>query len=102
LRTRLKQLSDVWGPFDSVLYENRDRFNHEIVCTRNHLTHYENDPDCRIFEQRSLSSINIIILSIFQIILLSYNGIPKLDAFRIVRKHNGRALADAVKTVYPS
>ena len=41
LRTRLKQLSNIWGPLDPLLYENTIELNHNIVCTRNYLTHYE-------------------------------------------------------------
>lgn len=41
LRTRLKQLSNVWDSLDPLLYENKDEFNNYIVCTRNYLTHYE-------------------------------------------------------------
>lgn len=100
LRTRLKQLSDVWGSLDPLLYENKEKFNNYIVCTRNYLTHYEKSPDCRVFEGYQLAPINIIIHSLFLIVLLAHMGIPKLDAFRIVRKHNGRALTSAIKEVF--
>lgn len=100
LRTRLKQLSNVWGSLDPLLYENRDSFNHDIVCTRNYLTHYEKSPDCRVFEGDDLAYANIIIHSLFLIVLITHMGIPKLDAFRIVWEHNSTALTNAMTRVF--
>lgn len=100
LRTRLKQLSNIWGPFNPLLYENKDEFNNYIVFTRNYLTHYEKDPGCRVFEGEYLIPINIIIHSLFLIVLLTHMGIPKLDAFRIVQKHNGKALSKAINEIF--
>jgi len=101
LRTRLKQLSnDIWRPLNSLLYENSDIFNNYIVNSRNYLTHYEKDPSCRVFEGKDLIPINIIIHSLFLIVLLIHMGIPKLDAFRIVQKHNGKALTNAINGIF--
>jgi hypothetical protein len=95
LRTRLKQLSSIWGSLDPLpgFYENTNDFINNIVFTRNYLTHYEKAAGCRVFEGNDLISINVILKSIFLIILLTHMGIPKLDAFRIVRRLNGNSLA---------
>jgi hypothetical protein len=100
LRTRLKQLSnDIWGSFDAKIYVNRDRFINDIVCTRNYLTHYEKDPGmiCRVFEGTDLNYVNIILKSLFIIVLLTHMGIPKQDAFRIVRK---QSLTNAINEIF--
>lgn len=105
LRTRLKQLLIVWGPLYSSSDENLIEFNHNVVCTRNYLTHYEKAPDCRVFEGDCLILINLILKSILLIILLTHMGIPKLDAFRVVRKYNKRynnnnALENAINGIF--
>jgi hypothetical protein len=101
LRTRLKQMSnDIWGPLDPLLYENKNKFNNYVVCTRNYLTHYENDPDCRVFRGKELININLVLQSIFLVTMLTHMGVPKLDAFRIVKRHNGRALAKALNEIF--
>lgn len=58
------------------------------------------NPDCRVFGGEDLDHINIILHSLFLIVLLTYMGIPKLDAFRIVRKHNGINLANAISEIF--
>ncbi len=100
LRTRLNQLSNIWGALDSLFYENTIKFNHGIVCTRNYLTHYEKAPGCPVFEGTALDSINIILNSLCLIVLITHMGIPKLDAFRIVRRHNGSTLTNAINEIF--